>query len=316
MINYTILKQVDLPSKCYLLEVLYWRAFGRIPEIVYDDNGNDSRFSEDSLDSFAAPIYEPPVLHDRECQYAHLTRDPRMKARLDGKFFMDLDDYDKMLSLDVGQPPDSKWLADFTEERRAAVNYYLEVDPWRVGFEDYLDQFQMELCLKLRRGELVAHGRHLPGPHEKSKQEILDDPDRWLSQLDVVEVPKEAWIFETISWDDSAIYGNSQSYFWIHLSVEEMLRVFPPEVLLENKSVSVIGASYALVSIQLLLLERAILHLLAAQPCHGQSFTLKSHACSETMKCLRKKRQRLCNCKFGSKRYSTGTSVVPQLAKN
>jgi hypothetical protein len=245
MSTYTILRQVVPPANCYLLEALYWRAFGRFPEMIHDDEGRDWRFSVETLDNFTPPICEPIELTDEECGYAELPQDPRMKAMDEGKSYSDLEHYDSLLSLDF-EPADPTWRCKYTEERKAAAEYYREVDRWMVGFADYIDQFRIELCLKLRRGELVVYGTKLPDPNKDVAAKILDESNRWLTDLEVVQVPKESWIFETINWNESAIYGSNQSFVWIHLSVEDLLKVFPPGVLLEGKNISVIGATYAL----------------------------------------------------------------------
>jgi hypothetical protein len=77
---YVILRKIDPPEKCYLSEVLLWRAFGRFPEILFDLDAKDWRFSSEALENYGAPIPDGPELTAEECRFADLPNDPRMIA--------------------------------------------------------------------------------------------------------------------------------------------------------------------------------------------------------------------------------------------
>ncbi len=61
MTKYTILGPIYPPEKCYLFEVLLWRAFGRFPEVHYSNNGKDWRFESDVRDGYEAPIPDESI---------------------------------------------------------------------------------------------------------------------------------------------------------------------------------------------------------------------------------------------------------------
>lgn len=96
---YTILSKIDPSKKCYLFEVLLWRAFGRFPEMHYGISGKDWRFDEDSRDDYAAPIPDGLELTDEECRFANLPNDPRMTALLERGGYHDVEFYDGLLEM-------------------------------------------------------------------------------------------------------------------------------------------------------------------------------------------------------------------------
>jgi hypothetical protein len=98
---YTILRRIEPPEKCYLSEVLFWRAFGRFPEMHYDSSGNDWRFESEALDGHMAPIPDGFELTEEECRYAGLPDDPTMIALVEHGGFMEIKQYDDFLNSEV-----------------------------------------------------------------------------------------------------------------------------------------------------------------------------------------------------------------------
>jgi len=96
--TYTILRRIDPPEKCYLSEVLLWRAFGRFPEFQFDNSGKDWRFESDVRDGYRAPIPDGFELTEEECRYAGLPDDPQITALLEHGGYLDLEHYDRILT--------------------------------------------------------------------------------------------------------------------------------------------------------------------------------------------------------------------------
>jgi hypothetical protein len=154
-----------------------------------------------------------------------------------------------MLSLPVNDEGISKAnVKELKSKRASAVKYYSELEKWIEKYRDYVDQFQAEICLKLRRGELHANGNKLPNPDPALTDKILEKSNKWLTELDTIEISKEHWLTETINWEDSAIYGRLESFVWIHVKTEEMLKVFPPQDLVRAEHILDIGSSFAVSS--------------------------------------------------------------------
>jgi hypothetical protein len=247
--SYVILRKIDPPEKCYLSEVLLWRAFGRFPEILFDLNGKDWRLSSEALQDFSAPIPDGPELTEEECRFADLPNDPRTIALIEEGGYSNIEVYDRLLSYPVGDEGISK--ADVKElksKRASAIKYFSELEKWKEKYRDYVDQFQAEICLKLRRGELSANGTQLPNPDPDVTNEILEKINKRPTELEIAEINKEHWLTEKINWEDSAIYGRSQSFIWIHVRTEDMLQAFPPSDLLKTDQILPFGNQYAITS--------------------------------------------------------------------
>lgn len=247
--EYTILRKIEPPEKCYLSEVLLWRAFGRFPEVHYAISGNDWRFDSESRDGYEAPIPDGFELTEEECRYANLPDDPRMIAMLQHGGYSDVEHYDRLLKLIAGiEDIDSIKIEEINSNRKAAQIYESQLEEWTLKYNEYIDQFQAEICLKLRRGELRASGTQLPDADTELTDKILEESKRWLTDLEVREIDKEQWYSQTINWEESAIYGHSRSTIWIHVQTEDMLKVFPPQELLMAAHILPIGQSFALAS--------------------------------------------------------------------
>ena len=209
--SFIVLRKIDPPEECYLSEVLFWRAFGRFPQAWFDLEGKPWRFSTETLDSFSAPIPgdigpSEGELSEEETLYAGLPHDPRMTAMREHGGYMFPENYDHILAAfedDQNQAEIERYKA----ERASAVEHFAEVNKWLEQYDEYIDQFQAEICLKLRLGELQAKGTKLPDPDPDLADEILEKDGHWLHDLDVVGIDKERWISQAINWEESAIYG-------------------------------------------------------------------------------------------------------------
>lgn len=246
---YTILRRIEPPEKCYLSEVLLWRAFGRFPEIQYSLSENDWRFDSETRDGYHAPIPDGSELTAEECQYANLPDDPRMIALLEHGGYSDVEHYDRLLEICVDlQDIDQAKIEEIRSDRNAALLHKSELEIWSAKYDEYVDQFQTEICLKLRRGELRAMGTKLPDADPELTDKILEESNRWLTDLEVREIDKEQWYSQAIDWGESAIYGHSESTIWIHVRTEDMLKVFPPQDLVRAEHILDIGSSFAVSS--------------------------------------------------------------------
>jgi hypothetical protein len=243
---YTILRRIEPPEKCYLSEVLLWRAFGRFPEIQYNHSGKEWRLDSETLDGYHAPIPDGSELTAEECQHANLPDDPRMIALLEHGGYSDVEYYDYLLEtcVDIDQAK----IEEIKLDRNAALLHKSELEIWTAKYDEYVDQFQAEICLKLRRGELRAMGTKLPNADPELTDKILEESNRWLRDLDVREIDKEQWYSQSIAWESSAIFGHLESTIWIHVKTEDMLKAFPPPDLLKAEQILPIGQSFALAS--------------------------------------------------------------------
>jgi|GEM_PF-6678778 len=249
MTTYEILVPADVAEKCFLIEVLYWRAFGRVPIEFYTSEG-PYREDPEVYEDIAAPIPSEGYLSDEECAYAGLPPDPHTKALEEG-ISTNADFYQRMLEVFQAQDPiDEKQVRETEHDLNQATAHQIEAKAWDLLYEEYVDEFATEICLDLRRGNLTAFGRKLPNSDPDRSLEELEGKDLWLDSLEVSPIPAQAWISQNIDWSDSAIYGSHSSYIWIYLNTAEVLERYPPETLIKPGSAFPIGSTVAVAGFQ------------------------------------------------------------------
>ena len=245
MTKYTILRPAFPPEFCYLIEVLYWRAFGRLPDEDWS-SGGPWRTPKEEYDSYVAPTPVGLELEDEECAYAGIPKDPRMQQLLDGNYLTDVEQLSKIIEFSKELP--SEMLHDLKNSLSLAVAHEAETKIWQEAFNQYIDQFRNEICLDLQRGALNAKGTELPLPDVHDSIEELVKKDQWLNDIEPSEIPANQWNMGNINWEDGTMFGRERSYIWIHLSIEDMLNRYAPELLLKSGDAFPIGSSVAVVS--------------------------------------------------------------------
>lgn len=247
MTGFVYFSRVEPAEKCYLRELLYWRAFGRLPEAYWDEDG-PWRFSPNVREYADGPVPQEPHLTEDECRFAGIPMDPRTEWVESDTMLMDADFYRQQLETTrAGGDPfpeiaDKLLLRIRESERQERI-----MKAWLPYFEDYLDQYMSELCLDLRRGKLVAHGSRLPCATVDESLIDLRKRDLWFDSLEVEPVPADAWVSKHVNWDESWIEGGRHPFLWVHLNVSEMLDIYPPtQIAKENRFVP-LGGSIAIV---------------------------------------------------------------------
>lgn len=238
--GYKFLQEVILSEKCYLFEVLSWRAFGRIPEASYTDDGKEWRFSEDVRDSYEAPNPRPEFLSVEECRFAGINTDPRNEE--EDYYFSDLSHYDKMIEL-ILKSGDHAELAKYKEERRQAEVFNAAVAEWMLEYNDYVDQFASEIFLSLRKGDLRAVGTACAVGGEEHAFDKCGDDD-WPTLSDEHGIPKECWVSGAINWSDSALEGREKAFMWVHVETGKIINLFPPVTTVPAKSLLSSGDTF------------------------------------------------------------------------
>ena len=247
--DYVLLRAINSPEYCYLSEALLWRAFGRFPEAQRDNSGGEWRFSSNARDSYDAPIPDGFELTEAESHFAGLPNDPAMVAILSDGVLMDADVYDNLIAtLESYDQPDRMEIEKLKEDKKSSEKYEIELEKWTSLYDEYVDQFHAEICLKLRRGELVASGSILPDPDRDRADAIMSETERWLDDLAVVKIEKVHWISQNIDWQSSAIFGREQSFVWVHIRTDNLLQIFPPIEILGNNELTPIAGNFILSS--------------------------------------------------------------------
>jgi len=257
MTEYTILGPIYPAEKCYLFEVLQWRAFARFPAAHYSIDGNDWRFQSDVREGYEAPIPNGIELSEGECQFAGIPPDPTMQALLQGTAMLSVSKFDEWISDFQETENNPKYLAKLQQDREEAITYERAMEEWTAIFDDYTDPFRAEIYTNLRSGTLRAFGTKLPNFNFDKSLELIDpemerDPEKeWDPEMDwttfpATEIPSQIWISNGIKWSDSAIEGREEHYIWVHVLTEDMLSIFPPTQFINRQHVHPVGENFAM----------------------------------------------------------------------
>jgi hypothetical protein len=248
MPKYTILGPIWPPERCYLSEVLLWRAFGRYPEEswIFD---KPWRFSGDIRDTHKAPILNGEELSDEECLFAGISSDPRMNRLFEDHRIWSASWYQRELEearrLD---PPEPEKITELEGNLEKALQLDAAENAWLPAYQECVDEFQNEICLDLRRRKFAAFGTELPEASYEQSELILEERGIWLDALEVVQVPAIQWISTDINWIDSTLFGRERSFVWIHVKVEDMVMRYPPEILIKGDQIQRLGENFAVAS--------------------------------------------------------------------
>ncbi len=225
---------------------MLWRAFGRFPEEQFTTDGDiEWRFSDEVREEYSAPIPDGLELSQEECRYAGIPDDPDMIARLHGIRFLKPEYYQMLIDM-AGS--DSQKVTLYETEREIAKFHQIKVHEWEPFYSDYVDEFQAEICLKLRRGELQSFGTKLPYPNRKQTGKFLEEKDIFLDDLEVISIPKSSWVSSTIDWKESSINGRDETIIWIHVRTNDIIDAFPPKILLRNADITPLVGKFAIVN--------------------------------------------------------------------
>lgn len=242
--SYIVLEEVFPPEQCYLSEVLNWCAFRRFPTVWYGED-EEYRLDINSFEGFDAPVPAAEEISEEECRYAGIPLDPKTKALVNDTGHLPLEHYDDLIRI-FSESRNIKQLDidNIKKDRAEAEKYHAEFAEWMPIYEDYIDQFQAEIALKLRRGELVAYGAKLPEVDREKVDGLLDNGEFEFTDLHFVPIPKEHWILSSIDWDESSITGRIEAYVWARVNTEEMLELFPIEDAGQSCTVNKIANNY------------------------------------------------------------------------
>jgi hypothetical protein len=245
MTKYTILGPIYPPEKCYLYEVLLWRAFGRFPEMQYSVDKEDYRFESAARDGYGAPIPGGSELSEGECSYAEIPLDPTTQAFLERKTTLDVSHYDELISYFLDTDQDQTILTVLREAREDAIALKQAMAEWTLIFDDYVDQFRAEIFQKLRNGTLRAFGTKLPNINYEKSLTLFENYND-LERAPATEIPPETWISKGIKWSDSALEGREKHFIWVHVLTEDLLSLFPPTQPIKPGSAMPVGENFVI----------------------------------------------------------------------
>lgn len=258
MTRYVILRPVEPPRICFLWEVILWRAFGAYPTGYWDDKGKDIREFPEDYELFDPPLPddtgELTYLAESQTELAGLPPDPSLVSVMEDRESFELDHYDKLIAM--LQNSENDMAAEINElrtKRAEAETFWRDYTAWRKQHDAYVDQFQAELLLALRRGDIIAQGRRLPRRDRERTERLFERLGSYTGDIIPEAIPKDLWVSTRVDWRECSLTSPDVAYVWISVLVEDMLRLFPPSELIPPDKVAQIGECYAIT-------ERAFAH--------------------------------------------------------
>jgi hypothetical protein len=219
----TFLRVVDLPTRCFLREVLFWVAFQRLPIATYDLNSIEMRESPEINDYSAEHSDIGEIILERsESQRAGIPLDPRLKKRIELYCSQESgDSVDAILKsfgvareeLDVG----------------GAISIEEEFDAWKPYYERFVEYPKSQIFIALREGRLQATGRLLPANDPDEAFAIMEEQDSGYADIAPNVIPPAFWTLKDIDFESSAASDGARRYCHITCEMDEVLSQFPGE---------------------------------------------------------------------------------------
>ena len=249
--KYVILRPVEPPKICFLWEALYWRAFGSYPTGYWDDKGRDLR--EHAVES---GFFEPSIpdydedhsyLSEEQTSMAGLPPDPSLQMLLSEESYWKVPHYDEMIErFENGRNNLPEELAKLRAEREHAIAFWIESDDWNRLHDAYIDEFQAELLLSLKRGEITATGRKLPRADRDRTERLFERLGCYTEDIPPEKVPKDLWVSNYVNWRECSISSPDTSFVWIAVEVDDLINLFPPTKLIAHKKLVPVGDCFAM----------------------------------------------------------------------
>ncbi|WP_068029012.1 hypothetical protein [Rhodoplanes sp. Z2-YC6860] len=216
------LQPVPVPEHIFLGEVLYWVAFQRLPKPDFNEDGQEIHDGEVAA-GLAIEIPFPEI-SDEEADRIGIPPDPRYLAMVDEQIPLSLSHYDQLLRF-PGLSTEEK--ARFEGERKDTEIYQQELAAWRTKYKQGLEYSSSQIFVALKRGELQAMGRLLPGYDQKNIQEWLDRDERDFLDYPIQKIPSSFWTLTGMDFEASSASNGSKFYCHVVLKTVDVLSCFP-----------------------------------------------------------------------------------------
>lgn len=251
MTKFVILRPVEPPRICYLWEAIQWRAFGAYPTAHWDYKGNDWREKPEDPELFNPPIPDDPgdmtYLSEEQTAFAGLPPDPSFEALMNDTETSSVDHYDRMIAMFEEKKSDfDEEIIELKTRRAEAESFLRRYADWKADHAAYVDQFHAELLLALRRGDLVATGRKLPRTDRARTEKLFERLGCFTEDLEPESIPQDCWVSSWVDWRECSLTSPNVAYVWISVTMEDMLRIFPPSDLIPPEKVIQTGETYAI----------------------------------------------------------------------
>jgi hypothetical protein len=216
------LRPVALPEICFLPQILYWVAFGRLPDSMGFWDAHDDRGMV--IEGFCA---FNDTLDDDECKRADPPLPPDPRSKYDWTYGIMLCDFKEIAQIRAI----AEIRADESKSKELeAANFHKEISEWKPKYERAIELAATEIYGALRKGRLSSKGVRLPDPDLEVSLKVLAEQGKQLDELEDVAIPKDAWSLPHIHWEISAARNDCEHYRYIYCPIEEVLSLFPHDI--------------------------------------------------------------------------------------
>lgn len=222
-----LFKEVDLPNTCYVQEVVYWLAFGRVPEFIFqDDDYGDQRMGAHARQTGEMIEFDAAGFTEAEFRSVGVAIDFR---RYDAaRLFAQGEDVEQYIAdwdarFARYQPDPDQDIAKFEGWKREHLDRIIrdaEEGRWALAMDEVfnqpVDMARMTVMQALVAGDLEAYG-WVANPSATDQDEAWGAFER---------IPQGAWSLR-FGWAESRLTYAGKTYEAVQVHSEKMLELFP-----------------------------------------------------------------------------------------
>jgi hypothetical protein len=220
-------KSFDVSDICYPYEAAAWVAFGRLPEVCFDENGMEVRGDIRSISNGYGPEGAGLVSTDEISKFCE--NDAEAVLYLNAKYIdpavSSIDEYFNGNS-------------NFDERARGFVHFgpctedgyigakLVESIEYRIG--SAIERGRMKVLLSLMEGTIVARGIEIPQEWQDVSWDDRGD-DFWeeIEENEPTDIPKDVWTNSNVIWSDDPAEIQIKNYLYPVLRVPDLISAFP-----------------------------------------------------------------------------------------
>jgi hypothetical protein len=227
----TFLQVVELPTRCFLREVLLWTTFQRLPIIDFDPGGAEvresafiSKYCVANPDPWAKEPWDS-FLQTSECRRAGIPPHPLVKETLLSSLCFTPDLFDQLLN-SYGVTREEMNLSEDQEDVEPYSQQDMEraFEAWKPHYDRAVEYFQSQIFVALRNGRLKGTGRLLNGTELSNVLELMEKQG---PRVEPSEIPAEFWTLRGIDFENSAACDGVDLYSFITCELVQVLALFP-----------------------------------------------------------------------------------------
>lgn len=228
-------REVDLPDTCYIQEVAYWIAFGRVPEWRPYGDENDARKSAEALLEYGGILDYDYGYSEAEFALAGVAihewdRYQNAKLALSGTAEESLRNAERYTNVTPAEHLREeekqevlRYSAVLAQEYKADAKELEWATSIDEEMEPIVERARLKVLQALSSGELKATGWVDRQPdNEETRKNIPNE-----EYGDFVEIPAGVWTYRRFDWQSSQLETTTKTYRVVQIETSAMLAVFP-----------------------------------------------------------------------------------------